>query len=236
MNMTLAIATLLSLSLPAQAPTGAPKASDAKPAAVASASPTAEPPTAAQVITRLQARYDQVTDLAAGFTQRLTKTGSGLEITRSGQLFLKKPGLMRFDYLEPDPMFYVSDGETLLQYLPEDKLVYKLGVQGSSLAGPFRFLVGSARIDEELSLQKDGFSDEGERWRLTFTPKAASGAFRTLSLLVDKQSLDVRALVIIDPMGNVNRLELEAPSFAPLPPEGFDLSIPEGVRVQDLSK
>jgi outer membrane lipoprotein carrier protein len=232
MNTSLLLVALMSLSAAPLPPADAPAPT---PAVVAAPAPTASP-TAQDVIVKLQARYDTVADLSCSFAQRLVKTGSGLEIERSGSLFLKKPGLMRFDYQTPDPMFYVSDGQTLLQYLPKDQLVYKLGVRGSSLAGPFRFLVGGARIDEELNLTEGGFADEGERWRLDFTPKAAGGAFRTLSLLVDKQSYDVRALIIIDPMGNVNHLELGAPSHELLPRQGFDLSIPEGVRVQDLSK
>ncbi len=233
MNTSLLFVALLGLSTPLP-PADAPKPA-AAPAPVVAPAP-AEVLSADAVIAKLQARYDTVTDLSCSFEQVLTKTGSGLEIERSGSLFLKKPGLMRFDYKNPDPMFYVSDGETLLQYLPRDQLVYKLGVQGSSLAGPFRFLVGGARIDEELHLTKDGFKDEGERWHLNFTPKSAGGAYRSLSLLVDKQSYDVRALIIVDPMGNVNRLELGVPALDPLPRAGFDLSIPEGVRVQDLSK
>lgn len=235
MTTNLLFAAVFSLSFATSGGAEVTSAPETPPTAAAPPA-AAAPPTAEAVLVRLQARYDQVTDLSSTFEQRVVKTGSGLEISRSGSLFLKKPGLMRFDYTSPDPMFYVSDGTTLLQYLPQDQLVYKLGVRGSSLAGPFRFLVGGARIDEELTLSPDGFSDEGARWRLTFSPRADAGAFQSLSLLVDKQSFDVRALIITDPLGNVNHLALGVPAFDPLPREGFDLAIPEGVRVQDLSK
>jgi len=184
-------------------------------------------------LAKLQARVDTITDLTADFRQEAVKTDSGLTIERRGKLYLKKPGLMRFDYAEPDPMFYVSDGRVLVQYLPADRLAYKLAVQGSSLAGPFRFLVGAGRVTDEFEVKE--FKDQGERAELTVVPKEKGAAYTKLTLGLHKVPFAIDRLAIVESTGNVNRLELTNQATAPVPREAFDVTIPADVRVHDLS-
>jgi outer membrane lipoprotein carrier protein len=184
-------------------------------------------------LAKLQARVDSVTDLSADFRQEAVKTDSGLTLQRRGKLYLKKPGLMRFDYAEPDRMFYVSDGSVLVQYLPADRLAYKLAVQGSSLAGPFRFLVGAGRVTDEFDVKE--FRDQGERAELVVTPKQKGAAYTKLTLGLRKAPFELDRLEIVENTGNVNRLELSALSTAPVPRAAFDVAIPADVRVHDLS-
>lgn len=184
-------------------------------------------------LAKLQARVDTITDLAADFRQEAVKTDSGLTIERRGKLYLKKPGLMRFDYTAPDPMFYVSDGSVLVQYLPADRLAYKLAVQGSSLAGPFRFLVGAGRVTDEFDVKE--FKDLGDRAELVVTPKEKGAAYVKLTLGMRKQPFELDRLAIVEATGNVNRLELSGQSTAPIPREAFDVKIPADVRLHDLS-
>lgn len=203
----------------------------ADPAAPTGAAP-AEAWTAERALAALQARYDTVTDLSADFTQTAIKATTGVTIERSGRLFLKKPGKMRFDYAAPDRMFYVSDGQTLIQYLPQDQLVYRMRVEGSSLAGPFRFLVGGGRVAEEFELVS--LNETETQLALQVRPRRANAGYDELTLRVDKASFDVVALEILDPLGNTNHIRLSGATHDPLPDGGFDVSVPEGVRVQDL--
>ena len=184
-------------------------------------------------LAKLQARVDAITDLAADFHQTAVKTDSGLTIERRGRLYLKKPGLMRFDYREPDPMFYVSDGAVLVQYLPADQLAYKLAVRGSSLAGPLRFLVGAGKVTDEFEVKE--FKDLGARAELVVVPREKGAAYTKLTLGLQKAPFEVDRLEIVESTGNVNRLELSAIATAPIAREAFDVKIPDGVRVHDLS-
>ncbi len=184
-------------------------------------------------LARLQARVDAVTDLSADFHQTAVKTDSGLSIERRGRLYLKKPGLMRFDYREPDPMFYVSDGQVLVQYLPADQLAYKLAVRGSSLAGPLRFLVGGGKVADEFEVKE--LRDQGDRAELVVVPREKGAAYARLTLGMRKTPFELDRLEIVETTGNVNRLELTAQSTAPIARDAFDVKIPDGVRVHDLS-
>jgi len=192
------------------------------------------PWTAEEALARLQARYEAVTDLAADFRQTVEQPRTGLSLEKSGRLYLKKPGLMRFDYTAPDKLFYVSDGTWLIQYLPQDHLAWRMRVEGSSLAGPFLFLVGSGKLKEQFDLKE--FQELGARVTLTLTPRGKAAAYQQLTLGLRKEPVEIDQVIIVDASGAMSRLDLSNLSYAALPKAGFDLAVPAGVRVQDLSK
>ena len=84
---------------------------------VAFASPATE---LDQLLAGLQAKYLRLTTLTAEFTQIYHAPG---ERTRreSGNLQLKKPGKMRWDYTTPEAKLYVSDGKTIYEYIPAER-------------------------------------------------------------------------------------------------------------------
>ena len=58
----------------------------------------------------VDARYNHLHTLEAQFSE--TYSGSGVTRTESGTLLLKKPGRMRWDYTEPRPKMFLTDGST----------------------------------------------------------------------------------------------------------------------------
>ena len=63
--------------------------------------------------------------------------------TESGQVFLRRPGLMRWEYREPSGKLFLSDGETIHFYLPDRKQVRKVASAAAGIgASPFSFLLG----------------------------------------------------------------------------------------------
>ena len=53
------------------------------------------------LVGKVDARYAQTQDLQADFTQETILEGFSTGFTSSGRLYLKKPGLLRWDYLQP---------------------------------------------------------------------------------------------------------------------------------------
>ena len=58
---------------------------------------------------KVDQRYDHMHTLEAQFTE--TYTGAGMTRTESGTLLLKKPGRMRWDYDQPRPKMFLTDGQ-----------------------------------------------------------------------------------------------------------------------------
>src|SRR5437899_2867549 len=97
-------------------------------------------PAAAQALAKVQKVYDSTKDLHAKFEQTLESTAGGKK-RAAGELWLKKPGRMRWDYAQPEKKLMVSDGSTLWVYEPEDEQAFKQDLRASTLPVQVSFLL-----------------------------------------------------------------------------------------------
>jgi outer membrane lipoprotein carrier protein len=102
---------------------------------------------------KVDQRYDHMRSLEARFTE--TYSGAGIKRTESGTLLMKKPGRMRWDYDQPRPKLFLTDGHTAWFYVPGEKQVRRTPVkQLDDLRSPLRYLLGKTKLEKEL----DGLS------------------------------------------------------------------------------
>jgi len=94
------------------------------------------------VVEKVQKRYDSASDFRAHFSQTLTNPTFKRKSTSSGEVLLKKPGRMRWNYQKPEPKMYLADGELLWLYEPEDKQAFKQDLKASQLPAALAFLTG----------------------------------------------------------------------------------------------
>ncbi len=102
---------------------------------------------------KVDQRYDSMHTLEAQFTE--TYKGAGMTRTESGTLRLKKPGRMRWDYDQPRPKLFLTDGSTAWFYVPGELQARRTPVkQLEDLRSPLRYLLGKTKLEKEL----DGLS------------------------------------------------------------------------------
>ena len=102
-------------------------------------------------VTALQRKYSRMRDLQMSFVQSYGWPGRQPR-TESGQVFLRRPGLMRWEYREPAEKLFLSDGETIHFYLPDRKQVRKSRVGRSrDRRLPFLFLLGRGDLKRDFS-------------------------------------------------------------------------------------
>lgn len=102
---------------------------------------------------RVDQHYDRMRSMEAQFTE--TYTGAGMSRTESGTLLLKKPGRMRWDYDQPRPKLFLTDGQTAWFYVPGEHQARRTPVkQLDDLRSPLRYLLGKTKLEKEL----DGLS------------------------------------------------------------------------------
>ncbi len=102
---------------------------------------------------KVDQRYDHMHTLQAQFTE--TYSGAGMTRTESGTLLLKKPGQMRWDYDQPRPKLFLTDGHTAWFYVPGERQARRTPVkQLDDLRSPLRYLLGKTKLEKEL----DGLS------------------------------------------------------------------------------
>jgi outer membrane lipoprotein carrier protein len=209
-------------------------------AAPAAPSPAASKPEALpQVIQRLQKRYESASDYRAKFTQKYTYAATGRERTSTGELLVKKPGRMRWNYEAPEPQMYLASEGTLWVYEPEAKQAFRQDLKASQLPAAVSFLMGKGKLSDEfdISLAKELPYGEPADHRLALKPKQPQSTFKAIYLVVDPKTYLVRQSVLINTQGDVNAIAFsEVKINTKLADSLFKWTEPPGVRVIDAAK
>ena len=131
------------------------------------ANPSADCGDADAALARLQARYDEIQDLSAVFTQIsesvvLAGTSPQGSSKSGGQVILAKPGRMRWSYSKPDASVVVSDGNVLWIYDVVAQQVTRASVGRGYLAGAaLQFLLGEGRLQDSFVVKEVACSADG---------------------------------------------------------------------------
>jgi outer membrane lipoprotein carrier protein len=117
--------------------------------AVGVAAQLAAQPDVHTVADKVDQRYNHLQTLEAQFSE--TYSGAGMTRTESGTLTLKKPGRMRWDYDQPRPKMFLTDGTTAWFYVPGERQVRRAPVkQLDDLRSPLRYLLGKTKLEKEF--------------------------------------------------------------------------------------
>jgi outer membrane lipoprotein carrier protein len=105
--------------------------------------------TAAKIATQVDQRYNSLQSFKADFVELYS--GSGVMRQESGTLSLKRPGRMRWDYVEPTQKLFLSDGKTAFFYVPGERQARKTDVKKlDDLRSPLRYLLGKTKLQKEF--------------------------------------------------------------------------------------
>jgi outer membrane lipoprotein carrier protein len=157
-------------------------------------------------VAALQRKYSGMRDLRMDFVQSYGWPGRRPR-TESGQVFLRRPGLMRWEYREPSGKLFLSDGETIHFYLPDRKQVQKSRVGRSrDRRLPFLFLLGRGDLKKDFSRiewarEKPFFA--GNRV-LAATPGKAAGPLAEVLMEYDPGRMQLQRVALIERDGARN--------------------------------
>ncbi|MBX3331015.1 MAG: outer membrane lipoprotein carrier protein LolA [Nitrospira sp.] len=192
-----------------------------------------------EVVKQLQARYEKTKDLQADFSQKTKIEGFERPVTSAGKVYIKKPGRLRWDYLDPaTEQIYVNQDDVKV-YVPEHKqvLVGKLTQMAASKA-PLELLQGAAKLDESFEIQPTTGKDRGMGGTplITLIPKAkeqeSTQNLQKIIVEVFPKTHYIRTVSLHEISGNVAVFE-----FSNLKPnlglgnEVFDFKTPSDVEV-----
>ncbi len=191
------------------------------------------------VVKQLQARYEKTKDLQADFTQKTRIEGFERPVTSSGKVYIKKPGRLRWDYLDPaNEEIYVNHDEVRV-YVPEHKqvLVGKLTQMAASKA-PLELLQGAARLDESFEIQPTAGKERGVGGirLITLIPKSrdqeSTRSLQRIVVEVFPKTYFIRTVSLHEISGNVATFEFSGlkPNLG-LGNELFDFKAPPDVEV-----
>ena len=154
----------------------------------------------------LQRRYELVRDFSADFTHTYEGGMLRTALVERGTLLVKKPGRMRWDYHHPERKLYLSDGERLYSYLPEDRqvIIGQLPANGEATT-PDLFLSGAGNFARDFTAAFDAVEDPpSNSVVLRLTPTNTEPSFEFLVVVLDGRSLAILRLIAYDLQGGVS--------------------------------
>jgi outer membrane lipoprotein carrier protein len=160
----------------------------------------------AELARRVQARYETVRDFSARFEQRYTGGALRRQAVERGSVLVKKPGRMRFDYVEPERKAFVADGRRLYMHVPADKQVVVSSLPPDDQAStPILFLAGKGNLVRDFTVSSTSVAGAPPgTTAIRLTPKRREGDYEWLTLVVDQSSLAIRMLIAGDSQGGTS--------------------------------
>ncbi len=146
---------------------------------------------------RVEKQLDAIKTLRANFTQ---KNSDGTIF--KGELFLKRPGYIKFLYDVPAEMVIVSNGERLIYFDPSTHQTSYLPLENS----PAQLLL-EAHLDFTKHATLISFEEKEDRIKATLKTLRT---YHFITLLIDSRTKTLTGWVTKDPQGNEVTMEFSS--------------------------
>jgi outer membrane lipoprotein carrier protein len=188
-----------------------------------------------KMINGLQSKYNKISTLSADFTQVHTSRDQR-ERRESGNLLLRKPGRMKWDYTTPEEKHFISDGKWLYEYVVAEKAVTRSSLKETGdMRAPFAFLLGQGKLRQEfrrIEFANESPVNAGNKV-LRMLPKHLQD-FEELLIEFDPNTFQLERLSIIEPdRDRSDFIFSNIKENVPAPSAEFTFKAPPGVEVRD---
>ena len=188
------------------------------------------------VAQKIQQTYAKTRTLRADFQQTTSSRMSERERHGSGTMVLSKPGLMRWDYREPDQQVFVCDGQRISMYFAkESQMMVTPAKDYLESDVTYSFFTGKGDINRDFLVAGPEEEDLGApetTYQLKLTPKQPHAQIEVINLWVDRTTFLLKRLKVTDKFGTVTDLvfakvsineEVPARTFSFTPPKGTEI-------------
>lgn len=191
-----------------------------------------------KIADRLDQHYNHIDTLRVNFTE--TYRGAGVNRSEAGTLLLKKPGKMRWDYRQPRPKLFLSDGKTAWFYVPGEQQVRKASVKTlDDFRSPLRYLLGKTKLEKEfegLSLAPDVKPLDAGDIVLRGVPKSMADRVHQVLLEITPESR-LRRIVIEEADGAITEFQFaDEKTNTPIADNQFKFMPPPGTEIVEATE
>ncbi len=145
------------------------------------------------VLKGVENRYNNVRTLQVRFTETYTGQGRPRQ-QEAGQLLLRKPGRMRWDYSLPSGKLFLSDGKNVYLYTPEAKRVERMPLKETDdMRAPLAFLLG--KLDFGKEFRDIRMKAEAENYLINATAKSDKLPYDRIEMLITP-GFEIRRLIV----------------------------------------
>ena len=182
---------------------------------------------------KLQETYDKTLSFTADFSQSTSMKLSRRLRKGLGSLVIKKPGLMRWDYREPDHQVLVCDGEEMSMYFSSTEQMIVMSAQEYLQSDvTYAFFAGTGNVLRDFNA--GAIPDDyccGELPDLKLLPKKQHPQVESIYLWLDERFL-ISRMKISDHYGSVTDLSFSNIKLnQPVPADRFNFVPPPGTEI-----
>jgi len=189
-----------------------------------------------QILGRVEKNYTGKS-FQAEFVQESTIKAMDIVDFASGKIFVRYPGMMRWEYEKPEEQTIITDGHKLWIYRPSDNQVLTGSApaffsdgKGASFLSDIKLIRQKFRISLEDS-KEDFF------YELKLQPLEKKLDVTDIRLAVTKKSFTVIRIITYNSYGDENRIEFANHQFdVKLKDSLFSFKIPPGADVLQLDE
>ena len=206
---------------------------------LASSAAATKPPVK-EVATKMQNFYNATKDLKGKFKQVYTDKLYGTKRTSYGYLYVKKPGMMRWNYVKPERKSFIADGKTLWIYEPGDKQAFRNPLDTNTLSTGLTFLFGEGDLTKEFNIsyatdKKDVLGGPGDLV-LKLNPKTPTALYEYLLLAVKPANFSVGESMVVKKQDRNHFIFTKLKFNSKLRKWRFKFTPPAGTRVIDARR
>ncbi len=186
-------------------------------------------PEISEILTGVENRYNRARTLELTFEQTYDAPRRAAK-TESGELFLRKPGRMRWQYAVPQGKLFISDGKYVYLYTPATNRVERSKVKESDdLRAPLAFLLG--KLDFRRDFKRFVLRQNGDALSVIAEPKSENAPFTQVEFRVGPE-YEIRELEIIGQDNSIMQFRFENEKLnPPLKESLFRFTIPVGAEL-----
>lgn len=181
------------------------------------------------VLKGIEARYNRAKTLQVSFTEIYTGQGRPRQ-TESGELTLRKPGRMRWDYSTPAGKLFLSDGKQVYLYTPNLNRAERMPLKESDdMRAPLAFLLG--KLDFKRDFRDIQFKSDGLNYLLTAKANSDRLPYSNVEMLVTRD-YEIKRLVVNGQDLSVMTFQFDQEKInAPVDDKRFQFKLPPGATL-----
>jgi len=186
------------------------------------------------VVASIQAKYSTITSFEADFVQENFIASLGQSREFRGKIFLKRPRFFSMEVSFPGYQRLVFDGTFFWIYTAVNEQALRSSVAASFLEHPLINLLATMADLENIFAISPGDTTADHEYSLKLTLKQPDTEIQEVGLTIEKQTFQVKELILYYTSGNYTRLSLRNPEENPdIPPGQFQFIPPPGVEVEE---
>jgi outer membrane lipoprotein carrier protein len=177
----------------------------------------------------IEQRYNRAKTLQVQFSEAYSVGGQARK-SESGELTLRKPGRMRWDYSTPPGKLFVSDGKQVYLYTPEAHRVEKMPLKETEdMHGPIAFLLG--KLDFSKEFRDFEVKPDGPNQVVTAKAKGDKLPYEKIEMLITPD-YEIRRLVVNNQDGSILTFLFDQEKLnPPVNDAQFKFQLPAGAQL-----